>query len=316
MTTKAFVSYSHRDERFLERLKTHLVMLERDGLIETWTDREIHAGDKIDATIMEAADSSLIFLPIVSPDFLNSDYCYEREMQYALDRASRGEMLIVPIIAEPCEWKASPLNEFKVLPKDGKAISEWANANNAFLDIATELRRLLTKSTASSPRNVTSESPGRRPPPQVRVRRDFSSIDRGKFRDAAYQEIRRYFEASIDEFSQIDGLQGAFEDIDANAFTCTIVNGSKREAESHLTVRNNKRGQSSLGDITCDHSAFAPENSANEVINVDADDYEMFLSMGFGGRFMRDDSEHHLSAQQVAEAIWKDFVRRAGVDYE
>ncbi len=48
---KAFISYSHRDEKALERLHTHLATLRREGKISTWYDREIQAGQEIDREI-------------------------------------------------------------------------------------------------------------------------------------------------------------------------------------------------------------------------------------------------------------------------
>lgn len=311
---KVFVSYSHRDEPVRDRLRVHLTMLEREGLIETWDDHEIQVGAKIDDSIASAHDASSVFMPIISPDFLASPYCYETEMLTALDKASRGEMTIFSVIAEPCDWLASPLRAFKVAPKDGKAISEWANSNNAYLNIVQELRRIATasksKSTAAAPSTATAANHQ----PRLRIKRDFSSIDRGKFRDEAFREIWRYFEASVAEFDQMDGLQGQFEEIDQNAFTCTIVNRAKRHAESHLTVRNNKSGRPALGDITCNHEAHGSANSANETIEVGADEYDLFLR--FGMRGLGSHEEGRLTARQVADVLWRDFIQRAGIDYE
>jgi TIR domain len=101
---KAFISYAHHDRAILARLHTHLAMLRRQGLSE-WYDREILAGGEIDKKIGEALASSDLFLAIVSPDFLNSSYCYEREMQSALERNREGSLVIVPIIAEPCDGR-------------------------------------------------------------------------------------------------------------------------------------------------------------------------------------------------------------------
>jgi hypothetical protein len=39
-----FYSYSHADRRMLDRLRTHLAMLRRHGLITEWFDRDIDAG--------------------------------------------------------------------------------------------------------------------------------------------------------------------------------------------------------------------------------------------------------------------------------
>jgi hypothetical protein len=308
------VSYSHKDEAVLDRLRVNIATLEREGEIETWDDREIRVGDQIDATILGAHDTSTVFMPIVSPDFLASKYCYEKEMQAALEKASAGQMTIFPIIAEPCDWLASPLRQFKAAPKNGKPISEWTNANVAYLDIVQELRRIakLPKGSVAGPERSVQPSSSRS---RVRIRRDFSSIDKGQFRDEAFREIRRYFQASIAEFNQIDGLQGQYEEMDANAFTCTIVNRAKRQAEGHLTVRNNKGGRSMLGDLTCSFEAYAPSNTANEIIQVEADEYDLFLSLGMRG-LRSGDVGDRLSAVQVADLLWRDFVRRAGIDYE
>src|SRR4029077_7550258 len=141
---KAFISYSHRDEPLLERLHVHLAMLRRDGGISQWYDRDIRAGGTIDREVATQLESCELFLALVSPDFLNSGYCYEKEMKRAIQRHDAGGLVIVPVILEPCDWRASPLSQFKAVPKDGKPISEWTNPNTAFLDVVTELRRLVT----------------------------------------------------------------------------------------------------------------------------------------------------------------------------
>ncbi len=40
-----FISYAHEDEQLLKALKTHLEGLRRQGLIDTWFDRKIGAGE-------------------------------------------------------------------------------------------------------------------------------------------------------------------------------------------------------------------------------------------------------------------------------
>ena len=81
-----FASYSHKDEAVIERLRTHLAMLRREGGLDEWFDREILAGGEIDAEIAERLESSGLFLLLVSPNFLASDYCVEKEMERALER--------------------------------------------------------------------------------------------------------------------------------------------------------------------------------------------------------------------------------------
>jgi hypothetical protein len=94
---KAFISYSHRDEAKLKRLHKHLVMLRRDGGISDWVDREIKPGEPLDRAISKELDRCQLFLALVSPDFLDSRYCYEKEMTRALERYEAGELVIVPV---------------------------------------------------------------------------------------------------------------------------------------------------------------------------------------------------------------------------
>jgi hypothetical protein len=146
---KAFISYSHRDEKALERLHTHLATLRREGKITAWYDREILAGEDIDRTISSNLAGSEVFLALVSPDFLDSSYCYDQEMAKALERHAEGTLRVIPVILEPCDWKSTPLGKLKALPRDGKPISTWTNENIAYLDVVTELRRTTSEQSTT-----------------------------------------------------------------------------------------------------------------------------------------------------------------------
>jgi hypothetical protein len=39
-----FYSYAHEDKELCEQLEKHLRLLERNGYLSTWYDRDIHAG--------------------------------------------------------------------------------------------------------------------------------------------------------------------------------------------------------------------------------------------------------------------------------
>jgi hypothetical protein len=51
-TAKVFFSYAHADAQHRDRLERGLAMLKRQGLIETWHDRRIIAGQHVDRAIM------------------------------------------------------------------------------------------------------------------------------------------------------------------------------------------------------------------------------------------------------------------------
>ncbi|WPU91681.1 toll/interleukin-1 receptor domain-containing protein [Mucilaginibacter sabulilitoris] len=117
---KAFISYSHADEKIKEKLHTHLAILRREGKIDAWQDQEILVGANLNQTISFALSSSELFIAIVSPDYLNSNYCYEKEFQQALELQTAGKIIVVPIIAEHCDWLNSPFREIKAVPNDGE----------------------------------------------------------------------------------------------------------------------------------------------------------------------------------------------------
>ena len=98
---KAFISYSHHDAALLERLHVHFATLRKEGLLQAWFDRDILAGEPLGERISNELAGSDLFLAMVSPDFLNSSYCVDREMEVALRRFREGAMQIVPIVAEP-----------------------------------------------------------------------------------------------------------------------------------------------------------------------------------------------------------------------
>jgi internalin A len=86
-----FYSYSHEDQAFREKLAKHLMVLKRGGLIAPWHDREIMPGEDWTGKIDEHLNSADIILFLVSPSFLASEYCSEREVTRALERHELGE---------------------------------------------------------------------------------------------------------------------------------------------------------------------------------------------------------------------------------
>jgi TIR domain len=143
-----FFSYSHHDEKLRDQLADHLAALEREGLIAGWHDRRIGAGEDWAGAIDHHLSSADLILLLVSPSFVASRYCYELELQRALERHAAGEARVIPVILRPADWGALPFGKLQALPKDGKPVTRWSNRDEAFLDIAQGIRRtarVLTK---------------------------------------------------------------------------------------------------------------------------------------------------------------------------
>lgn len=131
----AFISYAHEDERLYGELKKHLKILKRYGLIEDWSDRELRPGNEWEREIDARLNSAVMILPLVSPDFLASDYCYEVEVKRAMERQEQGVARVLPIILRPCPWQLSPLSKLQVLPRDGRPVIQWKRRDEAWLNV-------------------------------------------------------------------------------------------------------------------------------------------------------------------------------------
>ena len=133
---RLFISYSHSDEKLKLELEKHLSLLKRQGLLETWHDGKIMPGDDWDKSISLHLERAHIILLLVSAAFLASSYCDEREIQRAIERNSRGEARVIPVILGHCLWKRSQFSNLQSLPTHGKPVISWIDQDEAFLEIA------------------------------------------------------------------------------------------------------------------------------------------------------------------------------------
>jgi hypothetical protein len=139
-----FYSYSHADARMLERLRTHLAMLRRHGLITEWYDRNIEAGTEWRDEIAQELEAADVIVLLVSADFLASDFCYEEEMLRAIERAEQGETTIIAVLLRPVDgWESSPFAKFQLVPRNARPITRWSNVDEAYSNIAASIRSVL-----------------------------------------------------------------------------------------------------------------------------------------------------------------------------
>ena len=146
-----FYSYAHEDELLQEQLQKHLIMLRRQGLISEWHDREIIAGAEWAKEIDAQLETASVILLLVSSAFLASDYCFDIEMQRALERHARKDTCVIPIILRPCEWQEAPFAHIQILPSNGVPVTEWSNPDAAFLNIVGGLRRAIEQRILPDP---------------------------------------------------------------------------------------------------------------------------------------------------------------------
>jgi tetratricopeptide (TPR) repeat protein len=151
MKTKVlvFISYAHKDKVLKDRLEEHLSNLKYRGLITTWHDREISAGDNWQHEISTHLESAAIVLLLISASFMASHYCYSIEMKRAIERHQLGEARVIPVLLRPVMFTGAPFAQLQWLPSNGQSVATWRNRDSAFVDIALGIERALQEHEGS-----------------------------------------------------------------------------------------------------------------------------------------------------------------------
>ncbi|MEM9670686.1 MAG: TIR domain-containing protein [Pseudomonadota bacterium] len=120
-----FISYSHKDEIWKDRLRPHLDMFRFDHDLVIWDDRQIEPTTAWFDEIQGIMERAKVAICLISPDYLSSSFCRNHEIPYLLERHSRGEMVLLFVLVRPCAWDKLPwLVALQILPRDNKAISK------------------------------------------------------------------------------------------------------------------------------------------------------------------------------------------------
>jgi TIR domain len=149
---KLMFCYSHNNKRQRNEVDKHLTLMKRNGLVEIWYDRMITAGSEWVGKIDEHLNGSDIIMMLISADFIASNYCFDVEMNRALERHRAGEARVIPIILRKCVWLQTPLSELQALPDDGLPVDQWSRSNDAYHNIAEGIQKSVDELRA----NMTS----------------------------------------------------------------------------------------------------------------------------------------------------------------
>ena len=111
------------------------------GIIKAWHDRKIKVGEDWGKQISDNLEQADIILLLVSIDFINSEYCYDVELDRAIERHSAGEAVLIPAIIRSCMWKHTQFANIQAIPKDGRPVSLWSDRDDAFVNVAKAIKQ-------------------------------------------------------------------------------------------------------------------------------------------------------------------------------
>lgn len=149
--SSVFISYSHRDRQWLDRLNVHLRPLERDGGIVTWDDTRIDPGRDWQAEISAALKEAKVAILLVSADFLASDFIAENELPVLLDRAGEEGTTVLPVILSPSQFRSTELARFQAVNDPDQPLlgMEPVDQERVFNELAAAVETALASDNGS-----------------------------------------------------------------------------------------------------------------------------------------------------------------------
>lgn len=317
---KLAFSYAHKDEALRNELETHLSPLQREGLLTSWHDRKIIPGQDFTKEIDHNFEDAQIILLLVSSDFIASDYCHEIEMRRAIARHEEGSAVVIPVILRPCHWQGLMFGRLQAATRNAKPVTEFQTLDAGFYEVVGAIRRavehlgsLSRRDPSPSPGARSSEEDGARPrvspttdrSSNLRVKKQFSDLERDQALVECFEYAARFFENSLRELEvRNPHIEGSFRRVDANSFEVTIYDDGRSRARCGIWIEHGHRDAS----INYNHSGVSP-GSYNESMSIADDGYTIgFKPMGMAMR--RSADEGLLTMHGVSEYFWDMLIER------
>jgi hypothetical protein len=140
--SSVFISYSHKDKRYLEDLLTHLKPIERSGELTSWSDKQIEPGSKWFDEIQTALEQAKVAVLLVSANFLASNFIHEHELTAILKRAEANGVRILWIPVRACAYKDTLIAKYQAIIPPDKPLAEMkANRDKAWVKICEEIQK-------------------------------------------------------------------------------------------------------------------------------------------------------------------------------
>jgi internalin A len=140
---KLFLSYAHKDLKYVRALQQHLTILENQKLLTQWWDFQIEPSTEWQPEIEKQLEEMDVFVGLVSTAFLASKFIQNVEVKRALERREKEGVPLLMVILEPCSWQMFEFGKFQAILAEGQPVRKFGGLGEAFYLVEEKLRTAL-----------------------------------------------------------------------------------------------------------------------------------------------------------------------------
>jgi inactive STAND/TIR domain len=128
MRDQVFISYSHRDQDYLNLLQVHLDPYIHGKMVQVWDDTKIKPGADWKQEIEKAIASAKVAVLLVSPYLLASPFIRDHELPELLDAAHTEGLIVILVAVRSSSFEITELRRYQAVNSPSRPLDHLGEA--------------------------------------------------------------------------------------------------------------------------------------------------------------------------------------------
>jgi|GEM_PF-3861807 len=143
---QVFISYSRKDKKWLDELKTHLAPSERRNKLLVWDDTKMSVGSEWRQEIQRALTEARVAVLLVTPNFLKSDFIAKHELPPLLEAAKRNNVRILWVAISASRYKETEIEKYTAANDPSRPLDKLKKSerNEVLVRICDQIEEAIT----------------------------------------------------------------------------------------------------------------------------------------------------------------------------